>query len=95
VSRRGTFQGEYPKLLRFFSELCSRISQQTSTEGAVGEALSADMGPALGAIATFETNYLAQSLNRMFDPVQVCAPPALNPKPRPSSPPARRRRSYH
>eukprot|EP00038_Savillea_parva_P031824 m.90780 g.90780 ORF g.90780 m.90780 type:complete len:789 (+) comp9879_c0_seq1:321-2687(+) len=67
------FQNEYPKLLRLFTELCSRISQQGGPDQNVTpqEQQHQDIVACYEAIAPFERAYLSHSLNRMFDPVQL------------------------
>eukprot|EP01136_Pigoraptor_vietnamica_P036041 Opistho-1_new@9359 len=83
---RQAFEGEFPKLLRQFGELWVRVAplvvSQTpgaaptpaqGSEGATGDE-SYEHSSLRRALRPFENGYLARSLSRLFDPVNLVFP---------------------
>merc|ERR1719272_2687639 len=69
------FVGEYPRLLKLCKGMAARIPQQNRLENlGTGVTDQVEMEMLAKAMVSFETSYLTQSLERMFDPVTIVFP---------------------
>jgi len=72
---KDSFVGEYPKLLRLFKEACTRISASTNVDALVSvHQNNSESSMLLRTVSQFEIEFLARSLERMFDPVRLVFP---------------------
>ncbi|PKC76084.1 hypothetical protein RhiirA1_371869 [Rhizophagus irregularis] len=72
-----TFVGGYPKLLRLFHEFFAKLEKRCDLK-LDGDFQSQETLVMLHSISSFEAGYLARSVTRMFDPINMAFPTGLS-----------------